>query len=256
MISFHPTAKDARSANHGWLTSECIEEHVTKSIWSGAVWAGGTRKESNFEYSDWACLDFDTGEMSLSEAVRTFVDCHHIIGTTRSHGKGKGGSPPCDRFRVAIPWSKRITDRLSYRYNMQELVKSYPCDSQCIDGARLYFPCVEIISLSFDGFRQEVKTMPSGWGAAPAPPAHLAGSGKIPHHVNVWLSYPAKPGRIRHTYFKIGAALHALGFSLQAAIVRVAASPVGKHATAPDTDAEAREVVAAGWYADRSKGGK
>lgn len=253
MISYHPTAKDAISATSGFKLKFDLSSVITSCIWAGVGWAGGRRKESNFLFSDWCVLDFDSGQMTLSEAIRNWCDCAHVIGTTKSHMIPKNGVT-CDRFRVAIPWETRITDIKTYRYNMLKLTETYPIDSQCKDGARLFFPCTAVISQSKDGYKQEVSAVPAGWGKLQEVNKDIVGSGYIPSHVRRWVDNPAKPGTIRATYFKIGAELHKYGFELDDSVRIVSSGRVYDNATAADPLKELRECVSNGWYKDASNG--
>lgn len=137
-----------------------IANGISQYVWSGIAWRDGVRKEQNFRASDWAVLDFDNGELELLTAVENiFCDMQHIIGTTRSHQKWKGSVPPCDRFRVMIPWEQRVTRIDMYRASMERLVGKFVCDKACKDGARFFFPCTEIVSIndSADAYLQETR---------------------------------------------------------------------------------------------------
>ena len=254
LVSYHPTAKTPRDAVYGFLETSAAERAMASCIWGGCCWSGGRRREANFAFSDWMVLDFDDGQMLLDEAIKTWCDCVHIIGTTRSHRIDKGGTK-CDRFRVAVPWSRRITDRLEFRFNMSKMTEKYPCDPQCKDAARLYFPCRELVSISFDGYKQDVLIPPAGYGqVAPVAPTAV-GTGIVPSHVRTWLRFPARPGQLRATWFKIGAELARYGFPLPDAIAIAARSNTGKNATAENPLREMEECVRGGWYKERSKGG-
>lgn len=256
MISYHPTAREAREAVTGFIQIEAVEMAMSSGIWAGICWRGGRRKEAEFIFSDVCVMDFDDGQMTLDEAVKTFTDCEHWIGTTRSHQKAKGDRAPCDRFRVAIPWVSRIDDLRTYKFNMIEMTKRYPVDPQCKDAARLFYPCVELVSVSFDGYRQPVLAPPHGFGKYDSSAAMAPGVRSLPAHVMHWLKWPAKPGQLRATYFKIGAALSQFGHPLPDAIELVRRSRVGENATAADPLAELVECVRSGWYRHRSNGGK
>lgn len=116
---------------------------ATKHVWSPIVWRGGVRKSENFLFSDYCVLDFDSS-MQLLEAYDAFKDYQCFIATTMSHQKRKNGHI-CDRFRVIIPWEKRIESINIFRGNMQELIKIYEADDACKDGGRLYKPSPGIV---------------------------------------------------------------------------------------------------------------
>lgn len=247
MISYHPTAKTAMAATSGWRTAFSVGPVITQYIWSGMVWREGRRNSENFWFSDWCVLDFDSGEMSLAEAVKNFCDCIHVIGTTKSHQLEKGGIIS-DRFRVAIPWEKRISDINVLKFNLEEMTRRYPIDPACKDGARLFYPCKSVVSSSVTGYRKEVKAPPQNFGQ-PTPVAQRP-AGRCPRYIQAWLDRPVAEG-IRSMYFKIGAHLHKQGYGLGESIEMVAAARVGAFAKARDSIGEIRECVTAGWNKDR-----
>lgn len=247
MISYHPSATTPREAASGFRETFRVRDIIANKIWSGIVWHGGRRKAEAFAFSDWAVLDFDSGEMTLREAVNTFQDCIHVIGTTKSHQKDKGGTT-CDRFRVAVPWVYRIVDKVTYQYNIATLTRKYPADTQCKDLARLFFPCPEIVSVSTEGYKFDVATPPNGWGEPPpiADP-ELVGSGVIPGHLARAMARPAPRGKIRLTYWQLGRDLRTYGVPLADAIKAVATSQVGANSTNPDKQGEICGQVTSGW---------
>lgn len=147
-----------------------LSSYILKNPWSPLVFKEGmngvhrnklkkggigpNRHTKNFLFSDWAVLDYDDGQVTLEEAINTFCDCVHIIGTTKSHTAKQ------HRFRVCVPWSERITDLNKFLFNQEELVKHHDTDGQCKDAARFYFPCVQIVSINAEGFRATVKDPP------------------------------------------------------------------------------------------------
>jgi hypothetical protein len=163
MISYHPEMVDAARPSlyaAGFRVADTNKVERLKSgikdfVWSPIIWRSGHRRQVNFLRADWCVLDFDDGEMSLNEAVKAFCDCIHIIGTTKSHQRGKGGLI-CDRFRVALKWDAPLLDLHLYRWNMHKLIDRYPVDKSCMDGARYFFPCREIISAADEGYTQEI----------------------------------------------------------------------------------------------------
>lgn len=130
-----------------------LSAHITKNPWSPIIFRGNKRLETNFMFSDWAVLDYENGT-TIEEAIKTFCDCIHIIGTTKSH------TPEAHRFRVCIPWEQRINSLHLFKHNQRVMIEYYDTDPQCKDGARFYFPCKEIISVSTEGFRMSVKEPP------------------------------------------------------------------------------------------------
>lgn len=169
MISFHPLAPNGATSpglyarGYVYLTRDSLDDviHVMRrKVWSPCVWHDGERREANFALADWCVLDFDSPEVTLDQAINNlFCDCVHIIGTTKSHRKEKHGII-CDRFRVALKFSRRIVDTHAFKWNMRQAVEHYVADPQCIDAARFYWPCTDIVSISREGYDHEVRDAP------------------------------------------------------------------------------------------------
>lgn len=250
MLSYHPISSTPDAAR-GYQLADRLVPIITRYVWSGIVWHEGHRHESKFHYSDLCVMDFDDGEMTLAEAVRTFCDCMHVIGTTRNHQKEKKGRAACDRFRVVIPWERRIDSLRVYQYNMQRLVDRYPIDHQALDGARHFLKCKEIVSACGDGYKQDVSEPPEDWRteAPPQVAEEYFGSGVIPSRTRELLLVPAVPGTVRHTLYKIGAELAKWGFSLDDAIAlaRQSATATCGVMQARNPLAEITECVSSGW---------
>lgn len=162
VISFHLSQKfdepngfykDFKTADISDFTR--ISSCMSKFVWSPCIWKDGIRHQSNFIRADYCVLDFDDGEMSLSQAINTFCDMKCIIGTTKSHQKEKHGIV-CDRFRVLLEWEEPITDLRIYRFNMHNFMKNYPCDKKCKDGGRFFYPCNDIVFYSKEGYVEAV----------------------------------------------------------------------------------------------------
>lgn len=163
MISYHPasaTASVGTTFTAGFRAADTddvarIAVCMSRFAWSQSVFKDGYRSGANFLFADWVALDFDSPEMSLGDAVRTFCDMIHVIGTTRSHQVDKGGVT-CDRYRVLLKPERRIMSLEDYRATMHPLARKYPIDRAAAEGARHWFPCKEIISVEGDGFTVEV----------------------------------------------------------------------------------------------------
>lgn len=121
-------------------------DSLTCRTWSPCIWDGGRRAKKNFLYADMIGIDFDAGRWAVQDCidVMDMAGLWSVIGTTKSHQKPKGGVT-CDRFRLVCKFSERITDRDVYEYNANKIIDSMPADSSCQDGARLFFPCTEIV---------------------------------------------------------------------------------------------------------------
>ncbi len=114
--------------------------------WSPSRYEDGRRHESSFLCAQVVALDFDEG-WTLNEAIEMFSPFKHIIATTRNHQKQKGKKPPCDRFRVLLFLASPCTDLVLYKSILAGYVEEYQADEQVKDGARLFFPCREIVSI-------------------------------------------------------------------------------------------------------------
>lgn len=167
MISFHgvrPQGRfDPKIYAKNWRTLKTasvslITEVVEYGCWSPCLWDSGERREKNFKGAAWCVLDFDDPELTLQQALNVFCDMTHIIGLTKSHQKDKGGVI-CDRFRVCLLFEQPITSVWDFKASMSHAVQHYESDPACIDAARFYWPCTEIVSVNsdLDAYRQEVK---------------------------------------------------------------------------------------------------
>lgn len=168
MISFHPV-KDMVGAAYanGFKVADTnsvmrLSRAIEGWVWSPCIWRDGVRRQDHFLRADWCVLDFDDGEMSLREACDTFCDMVHIIGTTKSHQKEKGG-PPCDRFRVLLKWERPVTDLRDYRFNMKKILSRYPADPAPKDGARFFFPCTMVVQASSEGYTEGLLPTPENF---------------------------------------------------------------------------------------------
>jgi len=132
---------------------EEIAHLIKKFCWSPIVWENGIRKSNKFWFSDLVALDFDSPFYSLEQAVNDWCDTNHIIGTTSSHQKKKNGVT-CDRFRIISIWDEAITNPRCYTPSLKKLMnenRADKADVACVDLARFFFPCTEIISVVTDG---------------------------------------------------------------------------------------------------------
>ena len=110
---------------------------------SPCMWAHGIRNKKNFVRADWLGLDFDEG-MSLKDALFEFEPFLHVIGTTKSHQIDKGGKV-CDRFRVFLKFCSPCNDARDYEHTVKTFVSQTRADKACVDAARYFWPCKEIV---------------------------------------------------------------------------------------------------------------
>lgn len=129
-----------------------LSHDITRSVWSGSVFKSDHRCDANWIFSDWCVLDFDDGT-TIDEAVENlFCDYLHLIGTTKSHTDAH------HKFRVAIPWAKRITCPNVYRGNIDAIVARYDSDPQCRSLQHAFAPCRAIVHVNRDpdAYRMEI----------------------------------------------------------------------------------------------------
>lgn len=154
VISWH-SEKNERKVATGWHTLDTpdfdgnwhmdyFEAVLCSVVWSPIKFRDGVRKESHFLGAMVCALDFDGPETPLEWARETFKKYDVAIGTTKSHQKEKNGIT-CDRYRVLLWFKEPITELALYKNNMNILIQKYGADKACKDGARFFFPCVEIV---------------------------------------------------------------------------------------------------------------
>lgn len=162
MFMYHPNVKDIGTGNRyskGWLgiktpSSWEVAKLIVKYPASNCLWAGGVRKKVNFRIAEWLGLDFDEG-LTIDDAIEKFGKYIHVIGTTKSHRKKKNGIA-CDRFRVFLKFNRRCDSTDDYEFICRQWVKEYNADRACVDAARFFWPCKEIVSSEYMGKCVEV----------------------------------------------------------------------------------------------------
>lgn len=236
MLNFHKTPPDvAFTKAHTARTyssqfTSCRIREATRiarcaltHVWSPIVWYNGRRLEEAFFGAEWCVLDFDTPEMSLSEAMKKYCDMSHFIGTTKSHLKEKNGVV-CDRFRVALRFEEPIYDLRLYRWNMWRLLENIPCDPSCKDGARFFYPCTDIVQIEDEpeSYRVSVnKTIPEHFDM-PITHAAYREAGTIPPWTERMLRTEIAVGERNNVIYRIAKDLAKCGFS-EAEIVETVA---------------------------------
>ena len=236
MISYHPErglGAAAYAAGFRTVDTNAVEriaKGISRYVWSPCVWESGQRKRVNFLRADWAVLDFDSGEMTLAEALKAWCDCIHVIGTTRHHQREKDGKPACDRFRVALLFEMPVMVLEDYEHTMRTLTERYPADPAAKDGARFFFPCAEIVSTSSEGMAEEPQAAPAKaalaerlaayrfdrWGKAPRWLEDFLGRGEI-----------VAKGR-NHTAYCAARKLTELGVEPSAVIQKIMSAPIAR----------------------------
>lgn len=219
MISIYPTLGIFANINFPFspVSPQRFSElasYVTAHTWSPIIYKNNTRRTNNFAHSCIVGLDFDEG-MTLGQATQNiFCDMRHIIGTTRNHQKQKKDKLPCDRFRVIMQFEKMITDMRTYKWNVQRLVSHYESDNNAKDAARLFFPCVEIVSMG-DGYLVEVEEPPEWFMDNSAREAELsayAKLGDLPFWLKRNLANPVQQGNRNQAVFGMAMDLSKISF--------------------------------------------
>jgi hypothetical protein len=187
-----------------------LSEIVVSSVWSPICWKNNERKSEDFYCSDFLVLDFDDGSMTLEQAITWAKKYRHIIGTTKSHQKPKSDMPACDRFRIIIPWEKRIECKATYTQNMARILKQMSADQSCKDAARIYQPCLSIVSV---GNGEPAKWFPYEPPPLPKRNPYYENTKTIPIWLQELMTTPPPNGARNKTAYKIAYYLASYGFS-------------------------------------------
>lgn len=165
-----------------------LERAITKVVWSPSVFFDGIRGENSFAFSDFMALDFDDGQ-TIAEIQRAFEDSAYLIATTRSHLKEKKGVV-AERFRLVVPWEERIRDLPTYRASIGSYIDRFEADQACKDGARFFWPCVQVIAYQPPADGLELASI-----TAPKPPKEyqprrdaISGKRLLPRHIVEFLT--------------------------------------------------------------------
>ena len=224
-----------------------IARAICRYAWSPSQWLdGGRRLQECWARALYCVLDFDDGMMTVAQAKRAFADCRHIIGTTRNHQRVKDRLPACDRLRVVVPFARVVENLAEFRASQAHWIGRYGSDDSCIDGARFYWPCKDIISIQTEGDAFEV--------IPPPPPPKRRDYTltrqvrMIPRYLQPILMNGAPEGERNATCFRLGAELARCGFADERIYKIVEASPI----TLPID--ELRRAVANGIKAARAEG--
>lgn len=206
LIGLHRELHRADRVDYGWRDApvDCELEIVAGFIcirsWSPCLWTSGRRLSENFRFADFLALDFDCS-LPLAEALNAFCDMQHVIGLTRNHQLPKDGEPPGDRYRVVIPFERRITSADEYRYTMYRYVTKYEADKKCKDAARFFFPCRNVVSIQLEGYEADVFEPPPP-ERRKAKAAAFAARGSLPPFIIRRLKVPFAQGERNDEAFK------------------------------------------------------
>ncbi len=104
-----------------------------------AEYRGGIRGNVNFVQSNVLPVDVDRGK-TIAEFQAEFASTRYELVTSKSHGKPKGGEPPCDRFHAVLYLDRMVTDIAEYTRLKDAFVSAHPyCDKGAKDGARFFY---------------------------------------------------------------------------------------------------------------------
>lgn len=253
-IDQHFTAGFSRFTGTSLLS---VANIIKKYYWSPVLYSRNYRKKINFEASYYLVLDFETPDVTLEDAKKSFCDCKHIIGLTRNHQKPKGHIPPLDRFRVVIPWEKPINNIDVFEYNNELAMKHWDADVSCKDAAHGYFRCTEIVSIGLEGFSQDVKDIPPGYSqeAKLTKARQRAAAGVMATFCKQALTNVIPTGERNQTIFKLGCEFARLGFTYDHSLHLVLTSPTyQRQIVTGDLLHEIREALTNGFKAESRHG--
>ena len=242
MISYHPLRGGGPAQYaHGFCVApiddvQRLATGISSYVWSPIVWKDGRRHGDNFLSASWLVLDFDSPEMTLAQAINTFCDCTHIIGTTKSHQKDKGGVV-CDRYRVCVRFTETITDVADYLHTMAAVTRRYPCDPAPKDAGRFFWPCVEIVSTGTDGYTEDVQKAPPP-SVASAPRTARYTAGVLGAFTRDWLTRAQPAGHLNEGCYRVAKDLLRLGMDPDDILARIIRSPTYNGKVNPNLLAE------------------
>lgn len=181
-------------------------------------------------FADWIGFDFDSGEMTLGDALNSFCDMIHVIGVTMSHQTEPEWT---DKFRVLFPLERRIENLALYRHQLKIGLKKWPADEKCKDGARLFYPCREIVSVCTEGYSWEIDEDVEPEPDYAALTVARVKSAIIPPWVTIKLRSQWEPHTYNDTCFKLGCALGPHGYSPDEIVAMILNGPTYKGRAAP-----------------------
>jgi len=165
---------------------------------------------------------------TFDQAINEFCDVTHVIGTTKSHQKEKGSRPPCDRFRVFLRLPETITNPTEYKDILRYYVDRYETDEKCVDAARFFWPCKEIVSIFSGELGEDIEIKKKSANLVTRNfDMNLHRQAKaIPPWVRHWLEFGVPSGQKNTTCLKIGIWLTKCGFSHDEIVSLVMSSPI------------------------------
>lgn len=264
MLMFHENKSCIGSRySSGWRakvvpSADEAAELITKYVTSSCIWSRGIRLKANFRMADWLGLDFDGG-MPLNEAQRLFKPYLHVLGTTRNHQKEKNGRVD-DRFRVFLRFGRRCLDADDYEQTVRKWVDQYGADEQCVDAARLFFPCKNIVTVQSVGkvIIAEDATELKKKRAQYARKHHAqlkkwySKTKVMPGWISSVLRYGCAEGERNNTAYRIACDLKTIGY-LDSDVVSIIMSSALPNGCEPFGEAECRTTVSSAYRHTREE---
>lgn len=220
-FSFHPNVADL--GNHalyakGFSTIKLgnlnqITMRLRQQLNTPIVWTYGIRKEYNFQRSNFCVLDVDDGP-ALEHAVDSLREFEHIIGTTKSHRKDKGGKIR-DRYRVFLVTDGEITSARMYKHMNELIAKQYGGDLQACGAHMAFMPLRDIISVRESGVKLPLIEPPpmvkarEKWTSN----AIYSGNRRMPRYLQHYLDTMPAEGERNLMCFRAASGLSRVGFS-------------------------------------------
>lgn len=252
---YHPDQSMVPSHYHkGWRgkvapTAGEIAQIITKYVSSNCLWANGVRNAKNFRVAEWLGLDFDDG-LTLEDAKLKFHDFLHVIGTTKSHQKEKNGER-CDRFRVFLRLEQQCKSAEDYEETARYWVRRYGADRACVDAARFFFPCKEIVVCKY--FGKVIKVRDAQEARQKKAEAiqkrneklnkYYAPSKTMTGKVQSWLKHGCAEGMRNKVSYMVAREMKKTGFSESEAVHQIMASPIPGCGVDPFPESECRNTV-------------
>lgn len=149
MITLSVSEHDITKGYKSWVVPfSRVGEVTAKYNYSAATFKNGYRDGDHVAALGSVMIyDFDDGVITIDEVADFLLNnkISAIIATSKSHQKEKNGKPPCDRFRLFVPFDRRIKINHSdysdfYMYMAKFLRIDDKIDVACKDRSRFYYP--------------------------------------------------------------------------------------------------------------------
>lgn len=146
--------KNIKSMYPKFVPWDALPQFMLDIPWGAMQFRENHRLIKNFEASQIVGFDFDNGLQTLDGIIEILncaeLPCH--VGVTKSHRKPKGADNlVADRFRVALLMESVTNDADLYRQQLLNFRNIWSTngrcwfDNSCVDPARLFYPCTEIV---------------------------------------------------------------------------------------------------------------